>query len=50
MLAAGNLLGPSVLWLVEDVVESFRGCGLDHPAVIRPRTPAAPETGTGHNG
>ena len=34
VLAAGNLLGPSVLWLIEDIAEAFHGCGLDRPAAF----------------
>ncbi|EQD85306.1 TetR family transcriptional regulator [Saccharopolyspora erythraea D] len=32
VLAAGNLVGPSVLWLIEDITASFAACGLDPDA------------------
>lgn len=30
VLAAGDLIAPSILWLVEEIVASFVGCGLSH--------------------
>lgn len=35
VLASGNLLGPSVLWLIEDIVASFVACGLAPSSAYR---------------
>ena len=35
VLAGGNLIGPSVLWLIEEITASFRSCGLDARSAYR---------------
>ena len=35
VLASGNLIGPSVLWLIEEITAGFRGCGLDTSSAYR---------------
>jgi hypothetical protein len=32
VLAAGDLIAPSILWLMEEIVSSFVACGLTHAA------------------
>lgn len=31
ILAGGDLIAPSILWLMEEIVASFVACGLSHP-------------------
>lgn len=35
VLASGKLIGPSVLWLIEEVTAGFRECGLDASSAYR---------------